>query len=121
MSSAWAIVTAALGAASLTLLTSLGSLGVVGYQERRRGRADDRDALHQAVLEIWTRWDQEGIRLANDLVGKCMDLLDTCLATAPADTLRQWLLRGVIGERWAPQMEEAHERALKEMGAARLK
>jgi len=42
MTSAWAVVAAALGAAALT---SLGSLGVVRYQERKRGLASDQDAL----------------------------------------------------------------------------
>jgi hypothetical protein len=59
MSSAWAVVVAALGAA---LLTSLGSLGVVGYQERKRSQASDRDALHSAVLELLTRSTAVGLR-----------------------------------------------------------
>jgi hypothetical protein len=177
MTSAWAVVAAALGA---SFLTSLGSLGVVWYQDRRRGKAGDQDALHSAVLElltrsiaaalraqalrdtlrfrsglmegvdvvilrlrkpadpmevldwqqdlvplnaalneIWTRWDQEGIRLANDLVGKCADLLGTCVALAPPNTLRQRLGKVVIGERWTPATEKAYERARTDMVDAR--
>jgi hypothetical protein len=59
MTSAWAVVAAAPGAA---FLSSLGSLGVVGYQERRRGQASDQDALHRAVLELLTRSTPVGLR-----------------------------------------------------------
>jgi hypothetical protein len=177
MTSEWAVVAAALGAA---LLTSLGSLGVVGYQERRRGKASDMDALHAAVLElltrstavslraealrdtirsrsglsegldvtlhyrkpfdamelhdwqaqdlvplnaalneVWTRWDEEGIRLADDLVAKCAGLLRASTARAPAGTTRQWLRRVILGDRLPPEMFAAQERALDDMLAAR--
>jgi hypothetical protein len=177
MTSAWAVVAAALGAAALT---ALGSLGVVRYQERKRGKVSDRDALHRAVLElltrsiavalravamrdairyrsgmmegvdivlrlrkpvdalelydwqapdlvplnaalneVWTRWDQEGIRRANDLVNKCADLLSASVALTPASTLRQRLRKAVIGERWTLQEEEAYGRARQDMLAAR--
>jgi hypothetical protein len=59
MTSAWAVVAAALGA---SFLTSLGSLGVVWYQERRRSRASDQAALHSAVLELLTRSTAVGLR-----------------------------------------------------------
>lgn len=170
-------MTAALGAA---LLTSLGSLGVMWLREWRRGRASDRDTLCKAVVdmltrslgvslraaamrttirfrsglsegvdvtfglrkpadalelydwqaqdltplnaalsEIWTRWDQEGVRLANDLVQKCMDLSDASIALAPAGTIRQRVRKHVVGERWTPEMEEAYDRAVKAMAHAR--
>lgn len=178
MTSAWAVVAAALGAA---FLTSLGSLGVVGYSERKRSQASDRDALHRAVLElltrsiavalradamrnairfrsglmegvdivllrlrkpvdalelydwqvpdfvplnaalneVWTRWDQQGIRLANDLVNKCMDVLGASVAPAPDGTVRQRLRQAVIGERWTMQMQEAYEGTRQDMLQAR--
>jgi len=37
--------------------------------------AQDVVPLNAALGEIWTRWDQAGVRLANDVVGKCMDVL----------------------------------------------
>jgi hypothetical protein len=37
--------------------------------------AQDVAPMHAALDEIWTRWDQDGVRLANDVAGKCMDLL----------------------------------------------
>lgn len=168
---------AALGAA---LLTSLGSLGVVGYQERRRGQASDRGALHSAVLElltrstavglraqalrdtirsrsglgegvdvmlryrrpfdamelhdwqaqdlvplnaalnqVWTRGDREGIRLADDLVSKCAELLRVSTARAPTRTAAKWLLKAVFGERWTSESLAAQQRALDDMLASR--
>ena len=180
MTSAWAVVIAALGA---SLLTSLGSYWVVRVQERRRSRASELDALYRAIgelltrsmaiglraeamrnairfrsglmegvdvvllrlrkpvdaleiydwqapdlvplnaalNEVWTRWDQEGIRLANDLVNKCMHLLDASVALAPANTLRQQLRKAVIGERWTPELQQAHQRAVQDMLQARTR
>jgi hypothetical protein len=178
MTSAWAVVAAALGAA---LLTSVGSRWIVGYQERRRDKASDRDALHRAVVElltrsiavamraramrdairfrsglmegvdvvilrlrkpldalglydwqaqdmvplnaalnvVWTRWDQEGIRLANDLVLKCADLLGESTTLVPAKTPLQRARKALIGERWTPESEDVYKRARKDMVDAR--
>jgi hypothetical protein len=52
-------------------------------------QAPDLVPLNAALNEVWTRWDQEGIRLANDLVNKCMDLLAASVALAPAKTAAQ--------------------------------
>jgi hypothetical protein len=46
--------------------------------------AQDVVPMHAALDEIWTRWDQDGVRLANDVVGKCMNLLGTSTASQPA-------------------------------------
>jgi hypothetical protein len=46
--------------------------------------AQDVVLMHAALDEIWTRWDQDGVRLANDVVGKGMDLLGTSTASQPA-------------------------------------
>lgn len=180
MTSAWAVVIAALGA---SLLTSLGSYWVVRFQERRRSQASEFDALYRAVRElltrsmaiglraeamrnaikfrsglmegvdivllrlrkpvdaleiydwqapdlvplnaalneVWIRWDQEGIRLANNLVNKCMDLLGASVALAPAYTLPQRLRKAVMGERWTPQLQQAHQRAQHDMLQARTR
>ncbi len=45
--------------------------------------AQDVVPMHAALDEIWTRWDQDGVRVANDVVGKCMDLLATSTASQP--------------------------------------
>jgi hypothetical protein len=42
--------------------------------------------MHAAIDQILTRWDQEGIRLANDVAGKLADLLGASTATTPANT-----------------------------------
>ncbi len=178
MTSAWAVVAAALGSA---LLTSAGSLLVVGYRERRRDKATDQDALHRAVVElltrsiaigmraralrdairfrsglmegvdvvmlrlrkpidalelydwqaqdmvplnaalneVWTRWDQEGIRLANDLVLKCAELLGESTTLVPAKARLERARKALIGERWTPESEDAYKRARNDMVDAR--
>jgi hypothetical protein len=178
MASAWAVVAAALGAA---VLTSLGSLGVVGYQQRRRDKASGQDALHRAVLElltrsltvplraramrdalafrsglmdgvaivllrvrkpldaleihdwqapdivalmtaldgVWTRGDQEAIRLADDLVLKCAVLLSESTTIVPARTRLQRARKALIGERWTPESEDAVKRAETDIATAR--
>ena len=40
--------------------------------------------LNSALAELWTRDDQEGIRLANDVVNKCAELLGVSTARQPA-------------------------------------
>jgi len=82
-------------------------------------QAQDLTPMNAALSEIWTRWDQEGIRLANDLVNTCMDLSDASVALAPASSVAQRLSRQVIGERGTPEMEEAYDRAVKAMAHAR--
>ena len=57
-------------------------------------QAPDLVPLNAALNEVWTRWDQEGIRLANDLVNKCLDLLGASVALAPASSIRQLLRHG---------------------------
>jgi hypothetical protein len=57
-------------------------------------QAPDLVPLNAALNELWTRWDQEGIRRANDLVNKCADLLGASVALTPASTLRQRLRKG---------------------------
>ena len=170
-------IIAALGASSLT---ALASLGVVWFQDARRGRASGRDALRTAVLDLltrsmtvatrahslgemmkvrsgliegldvamhhrkpvdhlelhdwmaqdvaplnealsvlWTRWDQEGVRLANDVVGKCMDLLGASTAMQPTRSGWERINKWVSGERWTPEMREAHQLALKGLADSR--
>ncbi|WP_433448939.1 hypothetical protein ACQPXS_10045 [Streptomyces sp. CA-142005] len=177
MTDAQVALTAALGA---SFLTAMGSWGVVWFQERLRGKASDRDALHAAVLELltrslavatraqamgetmrlrsglsegldvavrlrkpvdplelhdwvaqdlqplhaalsqlWTRCDQEGVRLANDVVGKCMDLVGTSTASRPARNGWQRVVAWAVGERWTSEMREEHQRAMEALALAR--
>lgn len=82
-------------------------------------QAPDLVPLNAALNEVWTRWDQEGIRLATDLVNKCADLLSVSTTLAPAATRFQRARKALIGERWTPQMEEAYLRARENMLRAR--
>jgi hypothetical protein len=177
MTSAEIALVAALGASALT---GLSSLGVVWFQEWRRGRASDEDALrasvqellsrslavamraramgdtmklrsglkegfdvamrhrkvvdplelhdwmaqdlvplNAALTEIWTRDNQDGIRLANDVVNKCMDLLGASTARQQADGGWERLRRWAAGERWTPEMIAEYDRAMRELAVAR--
>jgi hypothetical protein len=170
-------IVAAFGA---SLLTGGASLGVVWFQEWRRGRADDADALHAAAMglltrslavgmraqamgqlmrlrsglaegievatrqrkpvdplelhdwmaqeiaplnaaqmELWARADQEGVRLANDVVGKCMDLLGANVAQSPTRNGWERVKKWAVGERWTAEMQTEHERTLRELATAR--
>ncbi|MBV9451017.1 MAG: hypothetical protein JO345_34530 [Streptosporangiaceae bacterium] len=81
--------------------------------------ARDLAPLNEALTEIWTRDNQEGVRLANDLVNKCMALLGaSTTAQKPAngwERLRRW----AVGVRWTPEMIADSERAMKELAHAR--
>ncbi len=81
--------------------------------------AQDIVPLNAALDEIWTRWDQGGVRLANDVVGKCMDLMGASTATQPASTSRERVRKWAVGERWTPEMRDAHQTAMKELAHAR--
>lgn len=177
MSDAGWTAVAALGAAALT---ALASLGVVAFQQWRHTAAASRAALHAAIIEllarsvavmlrsdsmriaieqrsglkegldittrtrrpieplelhdwlardwvpltaawseIWTRGDPQTIRLANDLVGKCGNVLGISTSRATPTTATERLRRWLIGERWAPEMLEAHKQAQTELAEAR--
>jgi hypothetical protein len=81
--------------------------------------ARDLAPLNEALTEIWTRDNQEGVRLANDVVNKCMDLLGaSTTAQKPAngwERLRKW----AVGVRWTPEMIADNDRAMKELAHAR--
>ena len=177
MTSADIALVAALGASALT---GLASLGVVWFQEWRRGKASDEDALrasvqellsrsmavamrarsmgetmrlrsglkegfdvamrhrklvdplelhdwmaqdlvplNAALTEIWTRDNQEGIRLANDVVNKSMDLLGASITRQQADGSWERLRRWAAGERWTAEMIAEYNRAMQEFAQAR--
>ena len=81
--------------------------------------AKDWAPLNAALSEIWTRWDQEGVRLANDVAGKAADLLGVSTALQPArsgwERARIW----AAGERWTSQMLADNERATEELADSR--
>ena len=81
--------------------------------------AQDIMPMHAALDEVWTRWDQEGVRLANDVVGKCMDLLGTSTATQPARNSRERVRKWAAGERWTPEMRDAQQATIRELAHAR--
>jgi hypothetical protein len=81
--------------------------------------AQDLVPMHTALDRIWMRWDQEGIRLANDVAGKCADLLGVSTATTPASTGLDRARIWAPGERWTPEMTAANEQAVKQLAQAR--
>jgi hypothetical protein len=81
--------------------------------------AQDWAPLNSALSEIWTRWDQEGIRLANDVVGKAGDLLGVSTAATPTGSAWERLRIWAAGERWTPEMIADADRALKDLAFAR--
>lgn len=81
--------------------------------------AKDTMPLSAALDQIWARWDQEGVRLANDVVGKCMDLVGASTATQPVRSGWERVRKWAVGERWTPEMLAAHERAMKDLAHAR--
>lgn len=81
--------------------------------------AQDIVPMHAALDEIWTRWDQYGVRLANDVVGKCMDLLGTSTATQPARKGKERVRKWAMGERWTPELRDAQQAAIRELAHVR--
>jgi hypothetical protein len=81
--------------------------------------ASDLAPLNEALTELWTRADQEGIRLANDVVSKCSDLLGVSTAVQkPANSwerLRTW----TVGVRWTPEMIAENDRVMKALALTR--
>ncbi|HET9081114.1 MAG TPA: hypothetical protein VFO01_11460 [Trebonia sp.] len=80
--------------------------------------ARDLAPLNAALSEIWTRDNQEGVRLANDVVNKCAVLLSASTARQQADgwkRARVW----AAGEQWTPEMTKAYDSAMRELARAR--
>lgn len=75
--------------------------------------------LNTAVAELWTRDDQEGIRLANEVVNKCTELLGVSTARQPANDRLGRVRRLLAGERWTPEMIAENDRAVHELALAR--
>lgn len=65
------------------------------------------------------RADQEGVRLANDVLGKCADLLGGSTARQEADGSWERVRRWALGERWTPEMITENDRAMKALAHAR--
>lgn len=75
--------------------------------------------LNAALTELWARADQEGVRLANDVVGTCLDLLGASVAVSPARSGWERISKWAVGERWTSEIREEHERAMRDLAAAR--
>jgi hypothetical protein len=81
--------------------------------------AQDIIPLNAALDEIWTRDNQEGIRLANAVVSECTNLLGVNTARQPTsngwDAVRRW----AAGDQWTPETTEELNRALRSLAQAR--
>jgi hypothetical protein len=81
--------------------------------------SQDMKPLHDALAKLWTRDNQEGIRLANELVMGCVDLLDASAALPDPASKRERVRIWAFGIRWTPEMTEKNKRALNELAQAR--
>jgi hypothetical protein len=77
--------------------------------------AQDLVPLNTALCELWTRADQEGVRLANEVVRKCTDVLGASTARQEADSSWERVRRWALGERWTLAMIAENDRAVKEL------
>ncbi len=78
--------------------------------------AQDWAPLNAALSELWTRSDQEGVRLANDLVAKCADLLRISVT---AQSRRERVQRWATGYRWTPEMLDDYEHVVEDLAQSR--
>jgi hypothetical protein len=81
--------------------------------------AIDMAPLNEAWSVIWAHGDQETIRLANALLGKCGDLLGAATSRGPADSAVARLRRWASGEKWTPELQADLDRAVKDVANAR--
>jgi len=75
--------------------------------------------MNVALSEIWTRWDQEGVRLANDVVLKCMDLLGAATTRTQGGSGWERVRIWAAGERWTPELIAANDAALQDLARSR--
>jgi hypothetical protein len=85
-------------------------------EDRPCQQLEDRDA---ALSELWTRSDQEGVRLANDLVAKCAALLRIGVTTQPAQTRQERVQKWATGYRWTPERLDDYEHAVEDLAQSR--
>jgi hypothetical protein len=81
--------------------------------------AQDLVPQNAALSELWTRADQEGVRLANEVVGKCLAVLGASTVRQEADSSLERVRRWALGERWTPAMITENDRAMGELAHAR--
>ena len=81
--------------------------------------AQDLAPLNAALSDIWTRDNEEGVRLANEVVSKCMDLLGASTARQQVNGSLERMRRWAMGEKWTPEMLAEYNRAIGELAEAR--
>jgi hypothetical protein len=81
--------------------------------------ASDLTPLNGAWSVIWATGDQETIRLANALLGKCSDLFAAATSTEPARGAAARLRRWVLGAKWTPELQAGLDQAVKDVAHAR--
>ena len=59
------------------------------------------------------------MRLANDAVSKCMDLLGISTARQPYRNGRECVRKWAMGEQWTPEMRDAQQSAIRERARPR--
>lgn len=81
--------------------------------------ASDVAPLNAAWSVIWARGDQETIRLANQLLHACGELVGGATTRSPATTLASRLTRFIAGEKQTPELEQDLASAVKNVANAR--
>jgi hypothetical protein len=81
--------------------------------------AADYTPLAEAWSVIWARGDQETVRLANQLLTACGDVLGAATAREITPTLGARILRWAAGEKLTPQLEQDLQRAVRAVAHAR--
>jgi hypothetical protein len=81
--------------------------------------AADFAPMNRAWSVIWARGDQETVRLANQLLSTCSDLIGAATSRQPATTVGARLLRWAAGEKTTPELEQDINSAVKDVAHAR--
>lgn len=75
--------------------------------------------LNEAWSVIWLRGDQGTIRLANELLNACSEVIGEGTQRQPTANVGVWLRRWAVGERQTPEMEAELQAAIRTVARAR--
>jgi hypothetical protein len=82
-------------------------------------QARDWDGLISAQVHIWTFGDQEIIRLANNVVARCNDVLKASTVRPAASGPVEFVRQIILGQRWTPAMTAERESKVRALAEAR--
>ena len=79
----------------------------------------DMEALRNAVAQLWTRDSPEGVRLANEVVNRCADLLDVSAEYPMASNRNDHLGGWWCGHQPTSDLSARNMQALEQLARAR--